>query len=51
MGPHLGSIQAEDFTAVCGTLEDDEVIQRFQSRLEKEDRAIGQLTEKLTALR
>lgn len=40
----------EDFTAVCGCLEDDEIIRQFQSQLDQEQKIIRQLTEKLNAL-
>lgn len=40
----------EDFTAVCGTLQDDPIIQKFQSQLDRENKTIEQLMEKLKAL-
>lgn len=45
------STQADDdFAAVCGSLEDDEVIKRFQLRLDQESKTIQQLTDKLKSL-
>ncbi len=41
---------SEDFAAVCGTLEQDPIIQTFQSQLDQENKTIEQLTEKLKAL-
>ncbi|HOK67709.1 MAG TPA: DUF4954 family protein [Anaerohalosphaeraceae bacterium] len=41
---------SEDFAAVCGTLEQDPIIQKFQSQLDQEKKIIEQLTEKLKAL-
>lgn len=41
---------SEDFAAVCGTLEQDPIIQKFQSQLDQEKNTIEQLTEKLKAL-
>ncbi len=40
----------DDFAAVCGSLEEDEVIRRFQSQLDQEGKTIKGLKEKLAAL-
>lgn len=47
---HPATQADDDFAAVCGSLEDDEVIKRFQSQLDQESKTIQQLTEKLAAL-
>jgi len=40
----------EDFTAVCGTVEGDPIIQQFHSQLEQEKKTVERLIEKLKAL-
>lgn len=40
----------EDFTAVCGSVEDDPIIQQFHSQLEQEKKTVERLIEKLKAL-
>lgn len=40
----------DDFAAVCGSLEEDEVVRQFQSQLDQERKIIRQLKEKLAAL-
>jgi hypothetical protein len=43
-------LAAEDFTAVCGTVEQDPIIQKFQSQLDQENQTIQQLMDMLKAL-